>query len=346
MAELGCRFECWACRKALATTDPNHSREEGHCALYFNPQQASKNPQAINTTAKVMSDITPPPSSGFWSRADRENPPPVETVVGGPDEDAEREEPDLSCFAMAPQAEPQAEPEAEPLAKRRTPRAKRRPPTDSVYEDAAEAHEGLDELEPEAAAAQRAGEEEEEEEAPPSKESTVSSRPSRRSKPPSDEYGDACRKEDAKKDSKKKIRYASGLEEKECPLGCGRGLLLYGPLVAGTKRATLDARDGATLVKHSFKCPRIDDVDAFHAMLRDDLGCEVAQKSLRAGKGSKPRQTPNHLVKPENYKESTKATKKRKPSPPSNDYHRLRTLQFQDPSRITWFRHTTRPGTN
>ena len=134
MAELGCAYDCWACRAGKATSDPRHSLKQGHCALYFDPDQARTHPQAINPAAKVMSDITPPPSSGFWSRAERENPQPVETVVGGPDEDAEpRQDPDLACFAVAPEApEAEAEPAPVPLAKRRTPRAKRPPPTDSA----------------------------------------------------------------------------------------------------------------------------------------------------------------------------------------------------------------------
>lgn len=97
--ELTCIFDCTACQQGRSTIDERHSWREGHCALYFNPQQASKNPQAINTTAQVMSDISKPPSSGFWSEAMRGNAQPVETVVGGPDEDAEpRQGPDLSSL--------------------------------------------------------------------------------------------------------------------------------------------------------------------------------------------------------------------------------------------------------
>ena len=105
--DLTCVFACTACQQGRRTTHPNHTWRKGHCALFFDPLQASKNPQAVNTTARVMSDVSVPPSSGFWSEALRLNAQPVETVVGGPDEDAEpREGPDLSSLRFVPEAEP------------------------------------------------------------------------------------------------------------------------------------------------------------------------------------------------------------------------------------------------
>ena len=78
--DLTCVFACTACQQGRRTTHPNHTWRKGHCALFFDPLQASKNPQAVNTTARVMSDVSVPPSSGFWSEALRLNAQPVETV--------------------------------------------------------------------------------------------------------------------------------------------------------------------------------------------------------------------------------------------------------------------------
>ena len=66
------------------------------------------------------------------------------------------------------------------------------------------------------------------------------------------------------------------------------------PLKTATERGfakihTVDEAAAAFQGKVASEKGRREEADGeFHAMLRDDLGCEVAQKSRRAGKGSKP----------------------------------------------------------
>ena len=37
MAELGCAYDCSACRAGKSTSDPRHTYVQGDCALYFDP---------------------------------------------------------------------------------------------------------------------------------------------------------------------------------------------------------------------------------------------------------------------------------------------------------------------
>ena len=147
---------------------------------------------------------------------------------------------------------------------------------------------------------------------------------------------DALDKTLAAEDDKRRT-WASGHTAEKCPWRCGAELVAPGGVDLATGLMCICKANGNVLVMHAEACPGVSDLDAAHDELRGG-GIRVGWRGRRRGEGSTPRRPRNHLVKEEDWAESTKRRRGYGPHGMSRDYQRNRYLAFQAPIRSSFDR--------